>query len=337
MRAILLALLACALGLLPACRFGDGDDVRRTDAGTLVLGRTEATVEVERVVAPGGRPLVLDGRRGAVRLTGSGDTAARLTFAKRGRGADAEAARTTAEAIEIVEDGTDEAYTFTLDPDDPDRSAVDVIGTVPRTAALRVDWTSGPLSFDGLAGPLTVESESGDVTVRGAAASVTVTTRYGDLDVRLDALPADARVRLTTLSGDVTLTLPPTASATLTAETQAGPIRTASATGDDVPFADRRLTLRGAGATFDATLGSGAATVELRTENGAVTLRTAPPPADTPATPPSPDAPDTTATPDARPTPFDTSAVPAPPPADTTTTAPPDTTAPRDTSATPGG
>jgi hypothetical protein len=262
-----------ALGSAGCEYFGEPEAVGRTDEGALALGRVEATTTVTRVVAPSGRTLVLDGFRGSVRLEATDEPTARLVFTKRGRGSDAEAARAVADGIMVAEEGTDDAYTFTLEADEADRSAVDVRGLVPAGVAVRIDWKSGPVLLSGLEGPITVESQSGDVRVGGAAQGVQVSLRNGDVLAGFARLPADATVRLKTLNGDVTLVVPSAARAAIHAETQAGPIRVPEDGAGGFSFAKQDLAVSGAGATFEATLGDGGASVDLVTENGAVTLR----------------------------------------------------------------
>jgi hypothetical protein len=66
----------------------------------------------------------------------------------------------------------------------------------------------------------------------------------------------------------LTLAVPDGASAQVVAETQAGSINV-----QDLQFESRRLEPQGAGARFEAQLGAGNTTVDLRTQNGTITLR----------------------------------------------------------------
>ncbi|WP_457652272.1 DUF4097 family beta strand repeat-containing protein [Rhodocaloribacter sp.] len=309
---------------LTAC--GKGTGVGETEEGSLVLGASEATATVTRAVAPGARMLVIDGFAGNVALTGVDDDVARLTFTKQARGNDETAARRALGRIHIEENGDEATYRFALRADAPKVSRVDVTGTVPRGTTLRILLNNGNVALTDLQGSVSVNGENGDVQITGAGAAVEVATRNGSIAVGMARLTPEARVRLTTVNGDLTLALPPDASARVDARTNAGEIRA-----DGLTFAERSLDPVGAGGHFRGTLGAGDAVVELRTENGDVTLyagslKAAPPrPAVTPA--------DTTAAPaDALATPADTTAMPAAqsPPPDTTAApgslTPPDTT-----------
>ncbi len=309
---------------LAAC--GKGAGVGETEEGSLVLGTAEATATVTRMVAPEGRTLEIDGFAGDVTLAAAEDDVARLTFTKHARGNDKAAAERALRRIHIEESGDETAYRFVLRAEAPRLSRVDVTGTVPLGTTLRINLPNGDVQLAGPDAPVTVKGENGDVRITGAGAAVEVATRNGSIAVGVARLAPDAEVRLTTVNGDLTLALPPDASARVDARTNAGEIRA-----DGLVLAERSLDPVGAGGHFRGTLGVGGAVVEMKTENGDITiyagpLKAAPPrPAVTPA--------DTTAVPaDTLATPADTTVMPAaqPPPPDTTAApgrlTPPDTT-----------
>ncbi|WP_456428410.1 DUF4097 family beta strand repeat-containing protein [Rhodocaloribacter sp.] len=288
---------------LAAC--GKGTGVGETEEGSLVLGTSEATETVTRAVAPGDRTLVIDGFAGNVALTGSDDDVARLTFTKHARGDGEKAARRALGRIRIEESGDEATYRYGLRADAPRVSRVDVTGTVPRGTTLRILLKNGNVTLTGLEGPVSVNGENGNVRIAGAGAAVEVETRNGSIAVGMARLAPDAVVRLATVNGDLTLALPPDASARVEARTNAGEIRA-----EGLVFADRSLDPVGAGGRFHGRLGSGGAVVELKTENGNVTMRegvldAAPMPADSTATPA-----DTMATPAVPALPPDTTAGP---------------------------
>lgn len=257
-----------ALGLVwTGCQ--QQDEVGQTQEGELVLGRTEVTEQVRRAVALGNRALVLDGFRGAVHLRGTDDETAQLTFTKHARGQDDAAARKLMGRIGIRESGNDEQYTYTMRSPTPNRSAVNVTGTVPRTTQLQVQLQSGAVALSDVWGPIEVNHESGPVQIGGAATSVTVEGRNGNVKVGWRKLPSDAQVRLETANGNIELALPETTSVRVNAETSAGRIRTSG-----LDFEQRRLEPKGAGARFEAQLGAGNASIETRTQNGDIVLRT---------------------------------------------------------------
>ena len=306
-----------AAGLVGGCEQPSTSDVNQTDEGVVRLGSVEAVDTVARAVAPSGRPLVIDGFRGRIDLAGGDTETADLQFVRRARGESAEAARGVLEDVTITESGSEQNYTYTLETDGRAYAAVDVSGTVPRGAALRIEQASGPVTLRDVAGPLTVKHEHGPVTIRGASASVEVETKNGDLDVALQSVPADATIVLRTKNGNVTLRLPPDASAQFSAETSAGNVRTRG-----LALSEQEFLPRDAGGEYAAQLGTGDASVELHTENGSVLVQSidttaldpgldtlSPPPSDTTVTGPS--APDTVQTPDSLQAP-DTTTAPAP-------------------------
>lgn len=309
---ILLVLALGGVGLLAACEQPSTSDVDQTEEGVLRLGSVEAVDTVSRAVAPNDRPVVIDGFRGAIEIQGGSGETAEMRFVRRGRGEDAETARGVLEDVTISESGSQEAYTYALETDGEAYAAVDVRGTVPEQTELRLEQSTGPVSVRGVEGSLTITREHGPVTIRGAAASVEVENRNGDVDVHFASLPSDAEVSVRTENGHVTLHVPPAASAQISAQTRAGDVRTKG-----LALSAERFMPRDAGGRYTAQLGSGAASVELRTENGSVLVAAADttvpapstepsspgepadslavPPSDTTVFPPSPDtaAPDT--------------------------------------------
>jgi len=294
-RSLLFVFAVLVTAGLAGCEQPSTSDVDQTDEGVVRLGSVEAVDTVARAVAPSGRPLVIDGFRGRVDLAGGDTETADLQFVRRARGESAETARGVLEDVTITESGSEQNYTYTLETEGGAYSAVDVSGTVPRGAALRIEQASGPVTIRDVAGPLTVKHDHGPVTIRGASASVEVETKNGDLDVALRSVPADATIRLRTKNGDLTLRLPPDASAQFSAETSAGNVRTRG-----LALSEQEFLPRDAGGEYAAQLGTGNATVELHTENGSVLVQSldtttadpgldtlSPPPSDTTVTGPS--------------------------------------------------
>lgn len=304
------------VGLVGCGQQDQPQDVSQTQEGDLVLGQSEVVNEMNRAVAPNGRPLVLTGFNGTVRLDGTDSAVARLTFTERGRGRDDAAARTVLEGLQLEERGDASRYEYVMRSKQPARSEVDMRGTVPRDTELRIRYESGAVALSGVEGPIDVEHESGNVQVDGAASSVRVDIRNGSIQVGMQQLLPSARVELHTSNGDLTLAVPEGAAAQIVAQTQAGSINV-----QDLQFESRRLEPQGAGARFEAQLGAGNTTVDLRTENGTITLRGRQPAPLVPADSMNIEPVDTTAAPS------DTL-----PPAPADTAAPTDTVMPADTS-----
>lgn len=278
------SLLWIALVLSVAAGCSREDDITQTEEGQLVLGRVAEREVVERGIEPGSRTLVFRSFNGTLELQGTEETIARLTFEKTARASYRDRALELLEQIRITESGGDAEYRFVMHPAEPERLNVDVRGTIPSGTPVRIEMLSGTVRLSGVTGRIRVELTSGRVSIDRAGGYVDVALRNGDIEAGLQALPADGVVRLETRNGDVALALPPSASARIDAQTQAGVIRTEGA----LTFTRRNLGLRGAGAEFDARVGRGEARITLGTRNGSITLRenqpAVPPPAfETPA------------------------------------------------------
>jgi DUF4097 and DUF4098 domain-containing protein YvlB len=112
------------------------------------------------------------------------------------------------------------------------------------TGHLEAESVSGDVVFVGSAPRVTVETVSGEVEVQGASGEIRITTVSGDLllqggevklgrfetvsgDLQLDLSVADAgRISADSMSGDVTVVLPPGQQAEFTAQSYSGEIRT---------------------------------------------------------------------------------------------------------------
>lgn len=304
---ILAAVVAVMVLALAGCEPSGTSDVVLEENGKTRVGPAVATATVSRAVAPGDRTLVLKGFRGTVMLEGTTASTAELEFVKRGLGGTQAEADEHLGGVRVTEEGTAEEYVYTVEADDEDRSAADVRGSIPDGVKLRVEHAAGAVSVLGVTGPIRVEHEHGPVDVRDAESSVNVEIKNGDVTVQYRVLPATASVNLSTANGDMELAVPPESSLQLDAETSVGDIFVRGLT-----FSPQRLTPRRAGARYVAQGGAGDVTATLRTENGSIVIRNAPP-----VLPDDPAA-DTLAPP------ADTSAAPAP--ADTLSSSTPDDT-----------
>lgn len=266
MRHSSIAFLTASLLLLSACRTDDST-IGQTDDGFMVIGESEVEETTVRGVSPGLRTLVFDGFHGDIRLSGSSDPNADLEFTKRARADDDTGARRLLGDVNVDEAGTDESYTFTMTSNLPAQSSVDMSGTVGASTPLRIDMESGTIDLAGLDGPLDITNRNGDVLVEGTGHSVTIETRNGNISLGMRLVPADASISITTQNGDLTLRLPSTTSAQIDARTSAGGIRAS-----EISFLNRRLQRSGAGTRLTGQLGQGNATINLRTENGSITI-----------------------------------------------------------------
>ncbi len=91
--------------------------------------------------------------------------------------------------------------------------------------------------------------------------------KNGDIDVQCASLPPDAEIMLRTVNGDVTLRLPPEASAQIGAETSVGAVRT-----QGLSLSKQNFAPQDAGGKYNAQLGEGEAAVDLQTKNGDILI-----------------------------------------------------------------
>ncbi len=263
-RTALPLLAALLLGLLSAC----GSDVERADDGSLVLGQAEVQETVTRGVTPDSRELVLTGFSGNIHLTAGEGREAQLEFVKRARGDDQEDAAGLLNSVLIEEAGDGDAYRYTMRSEEPARTSVDVYGTIPRDARLRIEMQSGDIEVSGAGGPLVIHNGSGDAHVGGAASTVEVVTGNGNVDVGFRTIPADATIRIESSNGNVGVTMPASTGARVKASTGSGDIRV----GEGLDFSNRRLRPSASGSEFEGQMGRGSASIQLSTNNGDVTM-----------------------------------------------------------------
>ncbi|PEN14395.1 hypothetical protein CRI94_05020 [Longibacter salinarum] len=261
------ALLVVFAGCEPS---GTSDVVTEAD-GRARVGPAVESETVRRGVAPGDRTLVLKGFRGSVMLEGTTQSTAELEFVKRGLGGTEEEARESLNGIRVMEEGTADEYTYTVQSDDERRSATDIRGTIPSGVRLRVEHAAGPVAMIGVDGPIQIEHEHGSVDIREAESSVTVEIKNGDVMVQHRQLPPSAKINLSTENGDMALAIPSDASVQVEAETNAGDIFIR-----DLTFNPQRLTPLRAGARYAAQRGAGEAVATLRTENGSIVIQKTP-------------------------------------------------------------
>ncbi len=254
-----------ALLLVAAC--GKSDSVRQGADGALLLGGVEQTEVVERGVVPGRRSLVLTGFSGDITLSGTQSDQAALRFTKKGRGDSEDDAREALDDITIEEAGDDTAYRYTFRSRNPARTAVDVEGTVPAGTRLEITLDNANVVVRAFSAPVVIRVQNGRVQVASASSDVDVETQNGDMTVALARVPETARVRLATQNGRIALGLPVDAGARIEASTEVGRIRS-----EGLDFRSQNLEPKGAGATFRAAMGSGAARVEIETQNGSIEL-----------------------------------------------------------------
>jgi hypothetical protein len=128
---------------------------------------------------------------------------------------------------------------------------------------LEASSTNGEVTVDDVEGEVYTEATNGDVTLGGIRSdNVTAITVNGDILYR-GTIADNGHYRLSTHNGDVTLTVPEAASATVSVSTFSGDFES------DFP-----VTLSGAsqGKRFSFTIGTGKAALELESFQGSIRL-----------------------------------------------------------------
>jgi DUF4097 and DUF4098 domain-containing protein YvlB len=150
-----------------------------------------------------------------------------------------------------------------------DTSSGDIRVTGAALAVLEANTSSGDVQLDSGAGRAVIETASGDAALRNLAGDLSATSSSGDVEARWSRLPAGARVRIETASGEVTLRMPAAVPLTGEVRTSSGRIQS------DFPGAEdrrgRRFTLPGAAAGPPESAAAGAE-LSIKTVSGDVTL-----------------------------------------------------------------
>jgi hypothetical protein len=250
--------------VLGACR---EPSISRSEDGLLFLGSDEASDTIERVIAPGGRSLILEGIAGSIRLSGTDSDVARLTVTRRARGDSPEEANSQLRSLDVEETGDETSYRYRFTASDRSLSRFDIEGTVPTDTPIRIRWVAGGVVLREISGDVDVQTQHGGVSYSGPANVVHLRSRNGSVKAQLWEVSAGADVDLLTANGDVSAALPHASSAHVEARTSAGSISTSQMT-----FVSESLSLMNAGARFQARMGEGAGRVALSTQHGSIDI-----------------------------------------------------------------
>ncbi|MFE7119045.1 DUF4097 domain-containing protein [Streptomyces sp. NPDC057654] len=150
---------------------------------------------------------------------------------------------------------------------------------VGLTGEVRADTVSGRLEAQSLSGDLRFNSVNGDLTlIESGGGGVKADSVSGDMVVDLSPGTKDARIDLTTVSGEVAIRLPSAADAEVDANTASGAVSNA--------FDDLRVSGQWGAKRITGRLGAGSGKLKVTTVSGSVALLRRPPsddPADSPA------------------------------------------------------
>jgi DUF4097 and DUF4098 domain-containing protein YvlB len=140
---------------------------------------------------------------------------------------------------------------------------------VPRHARIDgVEVINGGLSLEGLTNDVRASSINGNVTARGLTGEARLSTVNGNLDATFNQLDAAKSIALTSVNGNLTLTIPSDANANLRASNVHGGIT------NDFGLPVRKGEY--VGYDLAGQLGQGATRIKLANVNGVIKIRRAP-------------------------------------------------------------
>ncbi len=245
-------------------------DIAQTEDGTFVLGSIEESTTTERGITPGTRTVFIDGFNGNIQLDGVTGETANFVFTKKARGADAGNAIKLLDKISIEEAGDESTFALTLSSPEEERSAVDIVATIPFNTPIVLKTTSGEISLSMMSGSIEVSNVAGNVTYTGNSSSLKLQTRNGDIVALLTEPSRLTKGVIETSNGDIMISLPLESSIEVEATTSAGSVRNTS-----FSFASRSLASNGAGAHFKGMVGSETdAKLMAKTYHGDISFRT---------------------------------------------------------------
>lgn len=82
--------------------------------------------------------------------------------------------------------------------------------------------SKGSISISHASGRIKAKTNSGNILIKDANASITATTNYGSIEMFAKDIPSTAAIKLSTISGNIKLHLPPDTNADLQAYTKQG-------------------------------------------------------------------------------------------------------------------
>lgn len=237
-------------------------------------GREELQEEFHRTypLAAGGR-VSLENVQGAVRIAAWDRNEVRVDAVKRAytaqRLAEAEIrVEATADAVRIKTKYQSDRMSW--NSDEPQRqnnpASVEYTITVPRGAQLeRINLVNGALDIDGVKGDVNANSVNGQLRARGLAGRARLSVVNGRLEAAFDRIDETKTIELSSVNGQLSLTIPSDTHAELRASTVHGGIA------NDFGLPVRRGEY--VGRELAGRLGRGGAFVKLNNVNGQIAVR----------------------------------------------------------------
>jgi len=134
----------------------------------------------------------------------------------------------------------------------------------PKAALVRATNTNGAVSVSGMSGRMAAHTTNGAVVAKDLTGGIDAQTTNGSVSVELASLGSD-KVQLRTVNGALTLTLPATAKADLSA----------SCTNGSIDVSGIKLAVSGelSRRRVEGKLNGGGTPIDLRTTNGGIRVR----------------------------------------------------------------
>jgi hypothetical protein len=105
------------------------------------------------------------------------------------------------------------------------RRAYDLVIKVPAGSSLKLETTNmGEIRVENVSGEVEVENMNGPITLQNVSGTVVASTTNGDIEAVLARVAPDKPMSFATFNGDVDVTLPPDAKASLRLKSQEGDV-----------------------------------------------------------------------------------------------------------------
>ncbi len=142
-------------------------------------------------------------------------------------------------------------------------ASVDYTIHVPSDASVQLADVSGDVRVSGMQGTVEINEVSGDVTATGVGGNLRIHAVSGDVNTSVLHMTGNDSAEIATVSGSVTLAIPPSSNASVSAQSISGGFHS------DFSIPTRRQTV---GVSADGHVGNGSATIDLKTISGDIRL-----------------------------------------------------------------
>ena len=142
--------------------------------------------------------------------------------------------------------------------------SVDYRITVPRQADLDIDTVNGQVGVRGVSGDIDIDTTNGRIEVTDSAGQVSAKSTNGGISIELAEVNSGESMIFQTTNGGVTLSLPSSVRASLTARTTNGTIET------DFPITVKGKMSR---TRLDGEINGGGGEIDIKTTNGGIRIR----------------------------------------------------------------